>query len=78
MGFQVMEIARRDLVLHYLKVARGDLIFHVRIKGIARWDSKLKEIARRDLVFCYLEVARWDLVLPVEKKRNRQMGFQVD
>jgi len=47
------------------------------LKGIAKWDSKLKEIARRDLVFRYLEVARWDLIFRLNK-RNRQMGFQVE
>jgi hypothetical protein len=40
------------------------------IKGIARWDSKLKEIARRDLVFRYLKVARWDLGMTYWKKRG--------
>ena len=73
------EIARRDLVFRYLKVARWDLVFSCWLKkestdGIPNW---LKEIARRDLVFRYLEVARWDLIFRLNK-RNRQMGFQVD
>jgi len=42
----------------------------VKIKGIARWDSKLKEIARRGLVFRYLKVARWDLIFHVCKKES--------
>ena len=63
MGFQVVEIARRDLVFRW-RSPEGTLNFSFCIKGIARWDSKLFEIARRDLVFRYWskEVARRDLV----------------
>ncbi|KAL3582162.1 hypothetical protein D5086_016494 [Populus alba] len=71
-----------------MKVARRDLIFHVLIKGIARWDSKLMEIAIRDLVFhyfggrqmgphipCLLKgIARWDSKMI---KGDRQKGSHV-
>src|SRR4030065_290726 len=76
-----MEIARRDLILHYLKVARWDLVFPVEKKkeGIARWDSKLikgdRQKGSRVSLFGGRQmgprISCW-------LKRNRQMGFQVE
>ena len=74
MGFQVVEIDRRDLVFRWRSL-EGTSNFSFYIKGIARCDSKL---LRSPEGVSYFDGGRQKGPhISVLNKRNHKMGFQV-